>query len=107
MGAAIQAVVDWAGDPGAILAYETRFARPVTVPFPGAARLEVTATVAEVDRAAGQAGIVLTVTRGDVRVLAKARATVRLPAGARPEAGRLPAAPAHPADSGSGRRDGR
>jgi hypothetical protein len=32
MGAAVQLVTDWAGDPGAVLDYQTRFTKPVPVP---------------------------------------------------------------------------
>ncbi|SEF86073.1 MaoC like domain-containing protein [Thermomonospora echinospora] len=32
MGLAIRAVTDWAGDPGAVVEYGTRFLRPVVVP---------------------------------------------------------------------------
>ncbi|NUP74691.1 MAG: acyl dehydratase, partial [Sinomonas sp.] len=31
MGAAVQLVVDWAGDPGAVIDYQTRFTKPVPV----------------------------------------------------------------------------
>ena len=32
MGAAVQVVVDWVGDPGLVVGYGTRFTRPVPVP---------------------------------------------------------------------------
>jgi acyl dehydratase len=78
MGAAVTVVADWAGDPGAIVDYGVRFTRPVPVPDPGAATVEVTATVGAVDTSAGTARIDLTVTCDGVRVLGKAQAVVRL-----------------------------
>ena len=73
-----RAVSAWTGDPGAVLAYGVRFARPVVVPdddlgtdvvVAGAVR-SVNDGVAEID---------LTVTCGSEKVLSQARATVRLP----------------------------
>ncbi|MCC2312600.1 MaoC family dehydratase [Cellulomonas xiejunii] len=78
MGAAVTVVVDWVGDPGAVVDYQTRFTRPVPVPDPGEASLEVVATVGSVDVDAGTARIDLTVTVEGVRVLGKAQAVVRL-----------------------------
>jgi acyl dehydratase len=78
MGAAIDLVTEWTGDPGAVLDYEVRFARPVVVPFPGAARIEVTGRITAVDAVSGTAGIVLDVTSDGAKVLGKAKVTVRL-----------------------------
>ena len=78
MGAAVTVVADWAGDPGAVVDYGVRFTRPVPVPDPGAATVEVTATVGALDEAAGTARIDLTVTCDGTRVLGKAQAVVRL-----------------------------
>ncbi|MCC2320531.1 MaoC family dehydratase [Cellulomonas xiejunii] len=78
MGAAVTVVVDWVGDPGAVVDYQARFTRPVPVPDPGEASLEVVATVGSVDVDAGTARIDLTVTVEGVRVLGKAQAVVRL-----------------------------
>jgi acyl dehydratase len=78
MGAAVTVVVDWVGDPGAVVDYQTRFTRPVPVPDPGEAALDVVATVGAVDVDAGTARIDLTVTVDGVRVLGKAQAVVRL-----------------------------
>lgn len=97
MGAAVQLVSDWAGDPGAVVDYQTRFTGMVPVadttgrtdddgaPIPGAT-LEVVGTVGAVDEAAGTVRIDLNVTNPDAakpRVLTKAQAVVRLaePAG--------------------------
>jgi acyl dehydratase len=78
MGTAVNVVVDWLGDPGRVVDYRVRFARPVEVPDPGSATLTVTATVAEVDAEAGTARIDLTVEAAGVKVLARAQAVVRL-----------------------------
>ncbi|MFI2702467.1 MaoC family dehydratase [Cellulosimicrobium composti] len=78
MGAAVALVEDWAGDPGAVVDYQTRFTRPVAVPNPGVATLEVTGTVGAVDADAGTVRVDLTVTFEGARVLGKTQAVVRL-----------------------------
>jgi acyl dehydratase len=78
MGAAVALVADWAGDPGAVVDYGVRFTRPVPVPDPGAAVVEVTGTVGALDPEARTARIDLTVTCDGTRVLGKAQAVVRL-----------------------------
>lgn len=78
MGAAVALVEDWAGDPGAVVDYQTRFTRPVPVPNPGVATLEVTGTVGAIDGEAGTVRVDLTVTFEGARVLGKAQAVVRL-----------------------------
>ncbi|GAA4627397.1 MaoC family dehydratase [Cellulomonas oligotrophica] len=78
MGAAVAVVVDWLGDPGAVVDYQTRFTRPVPVPDPGEAAVQVVATVGAVDAEAGTARIDLTVTLDGARVLGKSQAVVRL-----------------------------
>lgn len=83
MGAAVQLVTDWAGDPGAILDYQTRFTKPVPVADttgtdqPGAV-LEVVGTVGALDPEGRTARIDLMVTAAGQRVLTKAQALVRL-----------------------------
>ena len=81
MGAAVQIVTDWIGDPGAVLDYQTRFTRPVLVEdtddAPGAA-VEVTGTVGAVDADNSTARIDLTVTFNGQKVLVKAQAVVRV-----------------------------
>ncbi|WP_415856533.1 MaoC/PaaZ C-terminal domain-containing protein [Sinomonas sp. G460-2] len=83
MGAAVQLVVDWAGDPGAVVDYQTRFTKPVPVADttgtdePGAI-LEVVGTVGALNAEARTARIDLTVTSAGQRVLTKAQAVVRL-----------------------------
>jgi acyl dehydratase len=71
-------VTDWAGDPGAVVEFGVRFTRPVVVPDPEGATLQVTGVVAAL-RDDGQAVVDLTATVNGQTVLAKASATVRLP----------------------------
>lgn len=78
MGAAVALVEDWAAGPGAVVDYQTRFTRPVAVPNPGVATLEVTGTVGAIDADAGTARVDLTVTFEGARVLGKTQAVVRL-----------------------------
>ena len=78
MGAADGVVSDWLGDPGAVVDYQTRFSRPVPVPDPGAATVEVVATIGAVDAESRTARVDLAVSTGGTRVLAKAQALVRL-----------------------------
>jgi acyl dehydratase len=108
MGAAVQLVTDWAGDPGAVLDYQTRFTKPVPVPDtttadgatadttpadanpaagpnPADAPTEGTAAVIEVrgvigaiNADASTARVDLTVTAGGQKVLVKAQALVRV-----------------------------
>jgi acyl dehydratase len=78
MGTAVNLVSDWAGDPGAVVDYGVRFTRPVPVPDPGVATLEITGTIGAVDAEAGTARVDLTVTVDGARVLGKAQAVVRL-----------------------------
>ena len=78
MGAAVALVEDWAGDPGAVVDYQTRFTRPVPVPNPGVATLEVTGTVGAIAAEAGTVRVDLTVTFEGARVLGKTQAVVRL-----------------------------
>jgi len=78
MGQAVNVVTDWTGDPGAVVEYGVRFSRPVPVPDPGEAVLEVTGVVGAVDAEARTARVDLTVTFEGQKVLAKAQAVVRL-----------------------------
>ena len=78
MGLAVTVVTEWVGDPGRVVDYQTRFARPVVVPDPGTATVEVTGVVGAIDAEAGTARIDLTVVFEGARVLAKAQAVVRL-----------------------------
>ena len=78
MGAAVNLVCDWAGDPGAVAEYGVRFTRPVPVPDPGAATLEIAGAVGGIDLEAGTVRVDLTVTTSGTRVLGKAQVVVRL-----------------------------
>jgi acyl dehydratase len=78
MGAASSVVTDWAGDPGRVVDYQVRFTRPVPVPDPGEAQVEVVASVGALDAEARTARIDLTVSVAGARVLGKAQAVVRL-----------------------------
>lgn len=85
MGSAVQLVTDWAGDPGAVVDYQTRFTKPVLVQDttgtedPGA-QVEVVGVVGALDEEAGTARVDLTVTFDGQRVLMKAQAVVKLSA---------------------------
>jgi acyl dehydratase len=78
MGQAVNVVTDWAGDPGAILDYGVRFTRPVPVPDPGVAAVEVEGVVASIDADAAVVRVDLTVTFEGAKVLGKAQVLVRL-----------------------------
>lgn len=78
MSAIIAPVTRWLGDPGRILAYDTRFTSPVPVPALGEARLEVTATIGALDDATQTARVDLSATVDGVKVLTKSRARVSL-----------------------------
>jgi hypothetical protein len=83
MGAAVQLVVDWVGDPGAVVDYQTRFTKSVPVSDttgtdePGAL-LEVVGTIGALNAEARTARVDLMVTNAGQRVLTKAQAVVRL-----------------------------
>jgi acyl dehydratase len=83
MGAAVQLVTDWAGDPAAVVDFQTRFTKPVLVTDttgteePGAV-IEVSGAVGALDAEAGTARVDLTVVFAGQKVLMKAQAVVRL-----------------------------
>jgi acyl dehydratase len=83
MGAAVQLVTDWAGDPAAVVDFQTRFTKPVLVADttgtdePGAV-IEVTGAIGALDADAGTARVDLTVVSAGQKVLMKAQAVVRL-----------------------------
>lgn len=78
MGAASRLVTDWVGDPTAVVAYSTRFTRPVLVPEVGEVVLEVTGSVRSVVPGTGHVVVDLVVTCDGATVLTKTRATVAL-----------------------------
>lgn len=85
MGAAVQLVTDWIGDPAAVVDYQTRFTKPVVVedttaqPGEPGAVIEVTGVVGAIDAERSTARIDLTVIFAGQKVLVKAQAVVNLP----------------------------
>lgn len=93
MGAAVQLVSDWAGDPARLVDYQTRFTKPVPVPDAegeaapdtGGTALAVEGKIGALDESARTARVDLVVTAPDTagtpqKVLVKAQAVVRLDA---------------------------
>ncbi|MFP3577977.1 MaoC family dehydratase [Arthrobacter sp. SIMBA_036] len=83
MGAAVQLVSDWAGDPAAVVDYQTRFTKPVLVTdttgtSEAGAVIDVTATVGALDAEARTARIDLTVMAAGQKVLMKSQAIVKV-----------------------------
>ena len=78
MGAAVQPVADWAGDPARIVDYQVRFTRPVVVQPTDGATVTIVAKVGQLDAEAQVARIDLTVTFNGETVLGKAQARVSL-----------------------------
>lgn len=77
MGAAMEAVCAWAGDPSRVLACSTRFTRPVVVPAEGGAVIEISGTIRSLDAERRTAEVALTVTSAGATVLGRASATVQ------------------------------
>jgi acyl dehydratase len=80
MGAAVQLVTDWIGNPAAVVDYQTRFTKPVLVEDvdgPGAS-IEVSGAIGAIDEDNGTARVDLTVTAAGVKVLVKAQAVVKV-----------------------------
>ena len=78
MAQAARLVTSWLGDPTALLDVSVRFAKPVLVPDDGAgAAVEFTGVVAAINDD-GTARVDISATCAGSRVLAQARATVRL-----------------------------
>jgi acyl dehydratase len=78
MGAVVGLATDWAGDPGAVVDYQTRFTKPVEVPDPGTASIEVTGTIGVLDADAGTVRVDLAVTVDGAKVLGRTQVLVRL-----------------------------
>jgi acyl dehydratase len=77
MALAGRALVAWSGDPGAVIEFGVRFAKPVVVPDDDrGAEVTVGGIVKSV--ADGVAQVELTVTSGGEKVLAQARAKLRV-----------------------------
>ncbi|NHC44096.1 MaoC family dehydratase [Motilibacter aurantiacus] len=78
MAQAARVLTDWAGDPGAVVEYSTRFTKPVVVPpGPETAELVVTGRVTEL-LDGGRVRVELTATSAGVKVLGVARAVLQL-----------------------------
>ncbi|MET3809429.1 MaoC family dehydratase [Arthrobacter sp. UYEF3] len=83
MGVAVQLVTDWAGDPAAVVDFQTRFSKPVPVAdttgnAAAGAVIEVSGAIGALDADAGTARVDLAVVVGGAKVLMKAQAVVRL-----------------------------
>lgn len=101
MGAAIECVSAWCGDPARILEYGTKFVGMVVVPREAGATVQVSGTVKKVDPEAGRATVELAVTSGGAKVLGRALAVVSTaPATEATDAG-----PAEPADAAAAPAD--
>ncbi|HVU73180.1 MAG TPA: MaoC/PaaZ C-terminal domain-containing protein [Mycobacteriales bacterium] len=77
MASAGRVVTDWAGDPGAVVAFGTRFSSPVVVPEAGGATVDVSGEVTE-KLDGRQVVVTLTAKCGGSHVLSGCRATVQL-----------------------------
>lgn len=77
MALAARLLTEWAGDPGAVVEYGARFARPVVVPDDADGVLVTVSGVVAGVRADGLVNIDLTVKVDDQKVLTQARAVVR------------------------------
>ncbi len=80
MALAARVVTDWAGDPGAVVEYGARFARPVVVPDDAEGVVVTVAAAVRDVRDDGLLDVELTVRADEQKVLAQARAVVRPPA---------------------------
>jgi acyl dehydratase len=78
MGAAVQVVVDWVGDPGRVLDYGVRFTKPVVVDAVDGAVLVVSGKIGEIDAESSTVRVDITATFADTAVLGKAQARVRI-----------------------------
>lgn len=77
MGATGSVVAAWAGDPGRVVDYRTRFTKPVVVPVSGAA-IVVTGVVKSLDQESKQVKVELTTTAQGEKVLGRCIALVQL-----------------------------
>lgn len=79
MGLAAASLEAWVGEPGRIHSFGTRFARPVAVPNPGTAELEIEGKVGAINED-GTIRVDLTVNFEGRAVLARTQAVVTPPA---------------------------
>ncbi|GAB2522956.1 MaoC family dehydratase [Paramicrobacterium agarici] len=78
MGAAVQPVVDWAGDPARITDYQVKFTRPIVVDPQNGADVSIVAKIGALDNDAQTARVDLTVSFDGATVLGKAQVVVEL-----------------------------
>jgi len=78
MGAAIQVVVDWIGDPGRIVDYGVRFTKPVVVDPVNGAVLTISGKIGEIDFDNNIVRIDISTIFNETAVLGKAQARVRI-----------------------------
>jgi acyl dehydratase len=78
MGAAIQVVVDWVGDPGRIVDYGVRFTKPVVVDPVDGAVLTISGKIGEIDAENGIVRVDIATVFNETAVLGKAQAKVRI-----------------------------
>ncbi|HJX79963.1 MaoC family dehydratase [Glutamicibacter sp.] len=86
MGAVVDLVGAWVGNPGAIVDYQTRFTKPVVVEDPAGSNpsdaegtaIEVEGKIGALDEEAQTARVDLTVTANGTKVLMKCQAVVQL-----------------------------
>ena len=85
MATAARVATDWAGDPGAVVSYGTKFTKPVVVPDTTGdataepATIEVGGVVAAKDDAARTVRVDLTAVAAGEKVLGRAQIVLRLP----------------------------
>ncbi|AKD99677.1 MaoC family dehydratase N-terminal domain-containing protein [Rhodococcus erythropolis] len=78
-GIALQAIVDWVGDPSGVISYETRFTRPVVVDAVDGADLSIAAKIARIDSTTRTVRIDVTVMHKGQTVLGKTQAHLQFP----------------------------
>jgi acyl dehydratase len=78
MGAAIQVVVDWVGDPGRIVDYGVRFTKPVVVDPVDGAVLTISGKIGEIDAENNIVRVDIATVFNETAVLGKAQARVRI-----------------------------
>ncbi|MBE9375507.1 MaoC family dehydratase [Saccharopolyspora sp. HNM0983] len=78
MAEAGRLLTDWAGDPGAVVEYGVRFAKPVVVPDDDTGVLVQVAGTVQDKLEKRQVGVQLTASVGEADVLAAATATIQL-----------------------------
>jgi len=78
MGAAVQVVVDWIGDPGRIVDYGVRFTKPVVVDPVDGAVLTISGKIGEIDAEHSIVRVDIATVFNETAVLGKAQARVRI-----------------------------